>query len=78
MNVLVAYFSASGVTEKVAKKLADVTAEWIGMEGRPFLFHFRRNRKGRPHVPGGQSVKRKAGIFRLFRFLWVSSGSGSF
>ena len=28
MNVLVAYFSASGVTEKVAKKLADVTAEW--------------------------------------------------
>ena len=27
---------------------------------------------------GGQSVKRKAGIFRLFRFLWVSSGSGSF
>ena len=25
MTILVAYFSASGVTEKVAKKLADVT-----------------------------------------------------
>ena len=33
MNVLVAYFSASGVTEKVAKKLADVTAEWRDRNG---------------------------------------------
>ena len=38
MNVLVAYFSASGVTEKVAKKLADVTGAelydiWSGRDG---------------------------------------------
>ena len=75
MNVLVAYFSASGVTEKVAKKLADVTAEWRDRNGGTTLFvPFSAEQKGSSPC----SVKRKAGIFRLFRFLWVSSGSGSF
>ena len=68
MNVLVAYFSASGVTEKVAKKLADVTAEWRDRNGGTTLFvPFSAEQKGSSPCSGRTERKKKSRDFPAFQ-----------